>query len=165
MLHSRRLLIWLLGSVCIACSEPGQFDTTQVEREAQVFMEGYAQDLLSHDIAAIVDRYDRSGAYFLGHGKKTFEPFDSVRARYRDAWQGPAAFEWHDLSFEVISGDAVIVAGRFSWTMADTLPPMSMSYTGLLLRQDGGLRIRLEDESLDLSQAQTMMQQLDSGNQ
>ena len=115
-------------------------------------MEGYAQDLVGHDVGAIGDRYDRRGAYEIGHGRKTLRPFDSIRVRYRDSWEGPAAFEWHDLSFEVITGDAVMVAGRFTWTHADTRPPLLGSYSGLLLRQDGDLRVRFEHESVDVSQ-------------
>lgn len=112
-------------------------------------MEGYAVDLLAHDVVAISNRYDRRGAYLLGHGAKTFEPFDSVRERYAEGWQGPASFEWHDLSFEVLSSDAVVVAGRFSWALDDSVAPLSGSYTGLLVRQEDELRIRLEDESFD----------------
>ena len=159
------LLVWLVCGACIACSEPDPFDPTRVEQEAQAFMAGYAQDLLNHDRAAIADRYDRRGAYLMGNGQKSLQSFDALVARYRDAWEGPAAFEWHDLSFEAISNDAVAVAGRFSWTMADTLPALSMSYTGVLLRQDGVLRIRFEDESLDLSQAALLLQDGEPGNQ
>ena len=161
MARSRHGLVCLLATASIACSPSTEFDPASVEGEAQAFMDAYGEELAAHEVAAIADRYDRRGAYFMGHGSKALSPFEAIRARYRDSWEGPAAFEWHDLSFEVISPDAVVVAGRFSWTLADTLPPLSMSYTGLLLRQDGGLRIRLEDESMDLSQAAMFMTRMD----
>ena len=70
-------------------------------------------------------------------------------AGYLERWQGqgPSTFEWQDLSYEVLSSDAVLVAGRFMWGRGDSLAPLNFSYTGVLMRQDGELRIRLEDES------------------
>ena len=159
----RLRMLGLLALPLIAC-DSSAFDAAQVEGEAATFMEGYARDLIAHDVAAIADRYDRRGAYRMGHGQKNLSPFDSIRVSYRDAWQGPAAFEWHDLSFEAITGDAVLVAGRFSWTFADSVPPLSMSYSGLLLRQDGELRIRLEDESMDLFQVEMVLERMAAGS-
>jgi hypothetical protein len=117
------------------------------EAEARAFMESYAQDLRAGAREAIVARYDPRGSYRVGNGQKVFEPLDSIRAVYMGPWQAPAAFEWRDLSYEVLSKDAVMVVGRFEWTDAQgrMLP---ISYTGLLLRQDGQWRIRLEDESV-----------------
>lgn len=117
------------------------------EAEARAFMESYAQDLRAGAREAIVARYDRRGSYRVGAGQKTLEPMDSIRAVYMGPWQPPAAFEWRDLSYEVLSDDAVMVVGRFEWTDAQgrMLP---ISYTGLLVRQDGAWRIRLEDEDV-----------------
>jgi hypothetical protein len=153
---SRWLFLGIVA-VIIACSGAEQGDGAAIEQDARAFMESYAEDLRSHDKAAIIDRYDHRGAYILGNGQKRFAAFDSIRVGYEAGWQGPAAFEWQDLSFEVISGESILVAGQFFWTLADTLPPLKASYTGLLVRQDGVLRIRLEDESFDLSQAQMLM--------
>lgn len=117
------------------------------EAEARAFMDAYARDLRAGAREAIVARYDRRGAYRVGGGQKTFEPLDSIRAVYTGPWEAPAAFEWRDLSYEVLSDDAVMVVGRFEWTDARgrMLP---MSYTGLLVKQDGQWRIRLEDEDV-----------------
>ena len=118
------------------------------EAEARAFMESYAQDLRGGAREAIVARYDRRGAYLVGNGRKELLPVDSLRAIYTGQnWQPPASFEWRDLSYEVLGDDAVMVVGRFEWTDAQgrMLP---VSYTGLLLRQDGEWRIRLEDESV-----------------
>lgn len=149
-MNPRRL--GMLALLCLACSAPAQFDPAAVEQEAQAFMVGYAENLRAHDAAAIADRYDRNGAYFLGHGRKELRAHDAILAQYRDAWTGPAAFEWEDLSYEVITGDAVVVAGRGLWTADASSAPITLSYTGLLLRQGGELRIRLEDESIDPAQ-------------
>ena len=120
--------------------------------EARAFMDAYARDLLAGDRAAIGARYDRTGAYLLGNGRKALLPHDSVVAQYRDGrWAPPTAFEWRDLSFEPVGPDAVVVAGLFSWTAATGSQPLTLSYTALLRRQDGALRIRLEDESIDPS--------------
>ena len=72
----------------------------RITDEARAFMDAYARDLLAGDRAAIGARYDRSGAYLLGNGRKELAPYDSVVAQYRgDRWTPPAGFEWRDLSF------------------------------------------------------------------
>jgi len=122
----------------------------KVVDEAQAFMAGYARDLLAGDRAAIANRYDRTGTYFLGNGRKEFSPYDSVVAQYRgSSWAPPATFEWRDLTFEPAGPDAVVVAGQFFWGPNRRTAGLVMSYTALLRRQDGALRIRIENESLD----------------
>jgi hypothetical protein len=114
--------------------------------EAQAFMAAYAGDLRAGERDRIVDRYDPRGAWFVGQGRKDLLPPDSIRAIYRGRWSPPVSFEWQDLSYEVVGPDAVVVAGRFLWGVSAERR-LAFSYTGLLLRQDGRLRIRLEDES------------------
>ena len=45
------------------------------------------------------------------------------------------------------AGGGNLVAGQFAWTPREGAEPFVYSYTALLHRQDGVLRIRLEDES------------------
>ena len=121
-----------------------------VVAEARAFMDAYARDLLAGNREANASRYDRTGAYFLGNGRKEFSSYDSIAAMYRSASSSPSvSFEWRNLSFEPAGPDAVVVAGLFVWGVAGGAPPMTLSYTALLRRQDGILRIRLEDESID----------------
>lgn len=135
-----------------AGEHPGVLRHDEVIEEARAFMESYARDLLTGDRAAIAARYDRTGAYRMGNGQKEFDPYEAIVAIYQGpAWSPPAAFEWRDLSFEVLGPDAVVVAGRFHWSLPGVATPILMSYTGLFRRQDGVLRIRLEDESADPS--------------
>jgi hypothetical protein len=123
---------------------------TNVVDEARAFMADYARDLLAGDRAAIAARYDRTGAYFLGNGRKQFSPYDSVVAQYRGpSWAAPAKFDWRELTFEPAGPDAVVVAGQFLWATNPRMPGLVMSYTAFLRRQDGVLRIRIEDESFD----------------
>jgi hypothetical protein len=110
-------------------------------------MAGYADDLRHGRRVSIVDRYDRRGAYRVGEGEKTLESWELIRAAYLTQWSPPSSFVWRDLSYEPL-GDAVIVIGLFDWGLADGRK-LSFSYTGLLVRQDGELRIRLEDESMN----------------
>ena len=149
-----------IGALGMACSQTADRDATRagssagagVVQEARTFMEGYARDLLAGDRAAVAARYDRSGAYFLGNGRKEFTPYDSIVAQYAAAtWTPPASFAWRDLSFEPAGPDAVVVAGQFIWGAAAGAPSLTMSYTALLHRQEGALRIRVEDESFDPS--------------
>jgi hypothetical protein len=126
---------------------PGAGSTALVAG-AQAFMDAYATDLRAGARERIADRYDPRGAWLVGNGQKALHPADSIRARYVNQWRPPASFEWQDLSYEVVGPGAVVVTGRFIWSVsaARRLP---CSYTALLLRQDGRFRIRLEDESCD----------------
>lgn len=120
---------------------------SSIEDAARDFMSDYADDLRSGRRQAIAERYDRRGAYRVGEGEKTLESWELIRAAYLSQWIPPVRFGWRDLSYEVINEDAIIVIGLFDWGLADGRN-LSFSYTGLLVRQDGGLRIRLEDESM-----------------
>lgn len=145
------LVAAIAGGACAAGGTPaGAPSQAGVVEEARAFMDSYARDLLAGNRAAISARYHRDGAYFMGNGNKDFEPYDSIAARYAGPnWSPPAAFEWRDLSFEPVGPDAVVVVGRFLWGVRTGSAPLTLSYTGLLRRQDGVLRIRLEDESVD----------------
>jgi hypothetical protein len=119
-----------------------------IETEAREFMEGYAEDLRSGRRQALVDRYDMRGAYRVGEGEKGFETLDKIRVAYFDQWQPPATFEWRDLSFETIGADEVFVVGLYDWGSGDGRQA-TYSYTALLNRRNGVLKIRLEHESAD----------------
>lgn len=144
------------GVLSAACNTQSDGGATRIGayadavEEARSLMDTYAHDLRAGDRAAIAARYDRTGAYFLGNGRKEFVPYDSIVVRYSEGnWSPPASFEWRDLSFEAAGSDAVVVVGLFTWGRGGGAPPMTLSYTSLLRRQEGVLRIRVEDESLD----------------
>jgi hypothetical protein len=140
-----RVIPTLLAVAAAACvSMPRQ--AVGIEAEAREFMAGYARDLRAGARDAIAARYDARGAYMIGRGAKALLSPDSIRARYhRPTWTAPARFDWCDLSYEVVAPDAVLVTGRFEWTTGagQTIPA---SYTSLLVRREGGLRIRAEHE-------------------
>ena len=123
-------------------------DEAPINVDAREFMASYAEDLRSGRRQAIVDRYDRRGAYRVGEGEKTLESWELIRAAYMTQWTPPATFGWRDLSYETVGPDAVLVIGLFDWGLADGRK-ISFSYTSLLLRQDGELRIRVESESMN----------------
>lgn len=117
-------------------------------REAEAFMAAYARDLGRGDRAAVAERYDRRGAWRVGNGEKVFQSWDSIRDFYAGShWSPPATFAWRNLSYEPLGRDAVVVVGLFDWGVGGGKPPVTVSYTGLLVRRDGALKIRLEDES------------------
>lgn len=118
-----------------------------VAPQARAFMDGYAEDLRTGDRDAIAARYDRRGAYIMFDGERDFAPWDSLAARYRTGWEPPAAFEWQAMIYEPAGPGAIVVNGHFLWTMQPGEAPARYRYTGLLVREDGELRIRLEDES------------------
>jgi hypothetical protein len=147
--RSAALAIALLMAVCAAAA-PGSARAQDADSaligEARAFMEAYARDLGTADREAIANRYDRRGAYFIFNGARDLPEWEAIREQYRTRWEPPAAFEWGELIYEPVGSDAVLVNGLFFWTVAPGQAPMRFSYTGLLVRQDGELRIRLENE-------------------
>lgn len=144
----------LLPALLIAAGCAIHVQTPRTERaaqealvtQAQAFMQSYVADLMEGRRDAIVARYDPRGAYFVGQGRKDLMMTPAITERYHGRWQPPASFAWRDLSYEVVGPDAVVVTGMFDWGVsAERKVPVS--YTGLLLRRDGRLVIRLEDES------------------
>ena len=114
--------------------------------DAKSFMKSYATDLQIGNREALANRYDVRGAYFVGQGKKTFMTVEQIKTLYQESWKPPTSFAWSDLSYEVVGKDAVVVIGGFDWGIADK-KVVHLSYTALLIRTDGNLRIRVEDES------------------
>lgn len=112
--------------------------------EARAFMAAYAEDLREHDRAGLIARYDPQGTWFVIGGKRWFDTHDKVRQAYSTEWTGPAGFMWHDLHYEQVGNDTIMVLGEFDWGTAGG--PRRHSYTGLLVRRDGQWRIRLENE-------------------
>lgn len=116
-----------------------------VEAEAQAFMKAYADDLRAHRREAIAARYSRKGAFFPA---ETAAPLslEAIGNAYRGkGWKGPGTFEWRDLAYEVLSPDAVVITGSLLWGADSTV--RTVAYTGVLVRESGALRIRVEHES------------------
>jgi hypothetical protein len=143
-----RLVVALLALFAVAAPLAAQPAEPPIVAEARAFMESYARALQQGDRAGIAAHYDRSGAFHLGNGRKSFDSYAEIQALYAGAdWQPPHHFEWRDLSFEPAGPDAVVIAGQFAWTPREGAAPLVYSYTALLRRQDNVLRIRIEDES------------------
>ncbi|HEX6573521.1 MAG TPA: hypothetical protein VF042_01005 [Gemmatimonadaceae bacterium] len=119
-----------------------------IDVDAREFMAGYAEDIRNGRRQAIAARYDRRGAYRVGEGEKTLESWELIRAAYMTQWSPPVNFAWRDLTYEVLGPDSVMVIGLFDWGLLDGRR-IAFSYTALLVRQDGELRIRLEAESMN----------------
>ena len=138
--------ILVAAAALVAVSAHAQPRSSDVIREAKAFMEGYAGDLSRGDRGAVAARYDREGAYFLITGGRQFTSHEAIVRIYASSWQPPTHFEWRDLKFDAVGTDAVVVNGWFTWGATDGAK--TFTYTGFLRRQDGKLRIRLEDETL-----------------
>jgi hypothetical protein len=132
-----------------AAAQPPATAEAPIVAEARAFMQSYGQDLWQGNRAAVAARYDPAGAWHVGPGRAELETWDKIDQRYRRRWAPPASFQWHNLAFEALGPDSVLVVGGFRWwpqKQADK-PPLEYSYTGLLVRRDGQLRIRLENEA------------------
>ena len=139
-------LFVIAASVFAAAAQSAQKSMSETERMIRGIYDTYAEDLRQQRREAIVDRYDRRGAYLMGNGSKRFQTFEQIKDVYMTEWSGPKSFEWKDLSVEVLSKDSAAVTARFEWTTAAG-QVLNFSYTGVLVRQDGKWRIRVEDES------------------
>ncbi len=143
-----RTLALLLAVAVVPAVAAAQAADSALVAEARAFREGYANDLRAADREAIAGRYDRNGVQMMFNGEGQAVAWDALAAQYRTGWQPPAAFEWRNLAYVPAGPDAVAVNGHFLWTMAPGEAPVAFRYTSLLRRQDGVLRIRLEDESM-----------------
>ena len=123
-------------------------DFAVIEREVKEFYDAYAEDLRHHKAEAIANRYDSRGYFSLGNGRKELVSFDENKRHYLKEWAGPKAFEWRDLSYEILSPAAATVVGFGDWTGASGQKTV-LSYTALLTKKSGQWRIRVEDESVN----------------
>ena len=148
-LKTLAVLMIIAASVFAVAAQKAENSTpmSETERSVRAFYEVYAEDLRRGRREAIVDRYDRRGAYLMGNGSKRLQTFEQIKDAYMTKWSGPKTFEWRDLSVEVISKTAAAVLARFEWT-TDTGQVLKFSYTGVLVRRDGKWQIRIEDESI-----------------
>ena len=152
MLNLRPLTLALIfvitaGVFSAAAQSQSIASTSSTEGEVRAFYDSYAEDLHQHRREGIADRYDRRGTYLMGNGNKRLVPFDQIKERYLTKWTGPKSFSWSDLSVEVISTNVVAVMAKFEWVTAAG-QSMNFSYTGVLIKQKGEWRIRVEDESM-----------------
>ncbi|WP_156167366.1 hypothetical protein [Aurantiacibacter marinus] len=114
--------------------------------EARIFMEAYGEDLENHDREAIIERYASSGAYIVFNGASRYASKSDLESRYLEEWQGPISFSWNELTIDEVSSGVVLVVGTFNWESSDGIA--LYSYTGLLVGEGDGLRIKLENESI-----------------
>ena len=121
--------------------------SSEVEKSVLAFYDSYADDLRQHRREGIANRYDRRGVYLMGNGSKRLQTFEQTKDSYLTKWSGPKSFAWKDLSVEVISKNAVAVLGKFEW-VTEAGQKFDFSYTGVLIKQNGEWRIRIEDESM-----------------
>ena len=155
-----RMILLLLAFALVPAAAAAQAASSTaaeapIVAEARAFMARYGQDLWQGNRQAVAARYDRQGAWHVGPGRAELESWDQINRRYRNRWAPPASFEWRDLAYEPLGPDSVLVIGGFRWwpqKKADK-PPLDYSYTALLVRRDGELRIRLENEATAISPA------------
>lgn len=139
-------LLFVVGTMALGAAPP---EVPPLEAEARAFLAEYAKDLRGAQRQALMERYHPQGHFSVGHGVKEFVTREANRSFYLERWMPPASFAWRDLSFEPAGPDAVVVIGLFDWGSPQG-SVQTVSYTALLQRVEGRLRIRLEDESTPL---------------
>jgi hypothetical protein len=141
-------VVILCAPLLASCAAGLPSSRPAIEEEARAFMAGYESEMRERNGDALAARYHRQGAYWLLQGRKRFLEHDSIVRYFRETWSAPAEFRWDDLSFEVLGRDAVVVVGTMRFDDTDSRSAIG-SYTALLVREDGVLRIRVEDEAFD----------------
>lgn len=128
--------------------------------QAKTFMARYADDLIQGDRTAVAARYDPNGAWHVGPTGAELESWEKIDQRYRRRWAPPSSFEWQGLSYEQVGPDTVLVVGGFHWwpLKKSDAPPLVYSYTALLVRRGGELKIRLENEATAAARGTTTAQ-------
>ncbi|HEX8572304.1 MAG TPA: hypothetical protein VF759_06100 [Allosphingosinicella sp.] len=149
MRHFALLALALVPAAAAAQPPAAAAAEAPIVAEAREFMKRYGDDLWQGNRTAIAERYDRTGAWHVGPGRAELETWDKIALRYRRRWAPPASFEWRNLAYEPLGPDSVLVVGGFLWWPQKKAEqaPLEYSYTGLLVRRDGQLRIRLENEA------------------
>jgi hypothetical protein len=123
-------------------------ETDSLTRQVPGFMARYAQSMRTGDRAALVAAYAPTGVRLLRNGRSAFQSTSDLTARYDSLrWTHPATFEWKDLSWERVGPDAVLVSGGYVTRASVDDPPRVFSYSALLRRRDGILRIAMEHVS------------------
>lgn len=148
-MKARFALLFVVGTLALGAAPP---EVPPLEAEARAFLTEYAKELKGAQRQALVERYHPQGHFSVGHGVKEFVTREANRSFYLERWMPPTAFAWRDLSFEPAGPDAVVVIGLFDWGGPQG-SVQTVSYTSLLQRVEGRLRIRLEDESTPLPRA------------
>ena len=147
MLKLRPLTLALIFVITAGVFSAAAQNISATERSVLAFYDSYAEDLRQERREEIANRYDRRGAYLMGNGSKRLQTFEQIKERYLTKWSGPKSFSWKDLSVEIISKNVVAVVGKFEW-VTTAGQSMNFSYTGVLIKQKGEWRIRIEDESM-----------------
>jgi hypothetical protein len=110
-------------------------------------MRDYAIELSAGDRGALAKRYSTKGAYSLGFEPNSYDSLAAITRRYGDAnWAKPDQFAWENLSYEQLGPDTCLVVGGFRWAASGRTA--RLAYSGILRREDGGLRIIMEHENM-----------------
>ena len=136
----------LLFLISIFLSFNVSAESEEIRREVNEFLSSYTKDLVGHKKSELVDRFDPRGYYKLGNGIKRLYSFEDVREWLTNRWAGPESLSFRDVSIEVLSPSAALVAAIMEWGNENGSKEI-YSYTGLLIKHEGKWRIRLEDES------------------
>lgn len=111
--HAIEVLLALGLIVLNGCAAHSARGPEAVGEEARRVMEELEVAIGSGDAETLLARYSEDGVYLAMKGRTTLVPFDDFVRSYREGVDPPHSFEWQDLSYEVLSRDAVVVIGTF----------------------------------------------------
>ena len=147
-----RMPLLLLVILPLAVGSAGRSRATDESGPVQAVLDSIARDLTSNNRAALVARYDKRGAFFLGNWGAELVPFDSLPKQiYGYNWKPPVQFTWRNVHIETLGPRSSIVYAQFLWRTAAGDSVLT-SYTGVFVKDGRNWRIRSEHESPDLGQ-------------
>ncbi len=147
-----RMPLLLLVMLPLAVGSAGRSRATDDSGPVQAVLDSIARDLTSNNRAALVARYDKRGAFFLGNWGAELVPFDSLSTQiYGSGWKPPVRFAWHNVHVEALGPRSSAVYAQFVWWTVSG-DSILTSYTGVFVNDGRNWRIRSEHESPDLAQ-------------
>ena len=140
------LIMTASGLLCGCVPEPAPTPEA-VEAEARALFAAWGEAIKVGDGPGILDVYSRNGLRLVSKGRVDQLGFGDLEVAYLSDEVGPQDFTWEDLSFDVLSPDAVVATATMVLKWHDD-EGVRGSEMVLLVREEGGLRIRVESESL-----------------
>lgn len=151
--RSAGILMMLAGMACARNPQRAGPPTPPVlsaERvaEARTLFYHYETALRAGQRDRLASFYAPSGAVRIINGRRRFETRAQLDSTYRGSWQPPVFFAFDSLAYDALSGDDVLVTGRFRWVTAQRPDTLRVLYLAVLQQTSEGPRIRVEHETV-----------------
>lgn len=145
-------LVFMAATLTVGCAATPNGATTVTPADysdAKTFYDAYATALRAHRRDTLARFYHPAGALIVLDGMRLSLTNAGIDSLYRGPnWEGPAFFAFDSLRFDAQGADRLLVTGGFRWREAMSSDTVRYIYLSLLERTPGGLKIRVEHETV-----------------